>query len=92
MSAYPPEVVNRAGEALLDGCVTRGYTMGTVASASIAEEVLNAVTAASPALTWRTDGTIGLDWPAEPAVGALVVVKADLLRRLVKKVNEKENR
>ena len=93
---HPAETVNRIGEVILDSCVTRGYTMGTLASSGIAEDVLDALVAGVPEVA-HTDGRVRIDWPngvdpdRDPALGAqFVLVDARLLARLVSNLNEAE--
>ena len=90
---HPAETVNRVGEAILDSCMTRAYTMGTLASSGIAEDVLSALIAGVPEVV-HTDGRVRIEWPdgvdpdRDPALGAqFVLVDARLLARLVERVN-----
>lgn len=94
MTRIPIETVNRAGEALYDACLTRGYVMGTVASAGIAEHVLEQLVVDAPVVVDQADGQLRLDWPngfdptRDPTQGVqYVLIDARLLARVVEVLN-----
>ena len=79
MSAYPPEVVEAAKAGVLNGIESTSVYFSDYPDDfehEVAIGVLDAVTAATPTLRHHGDGRLSLEWADEPAVGALVVVKA----------------